>query len=187
MVGRALRIYKSMRHAAAVATGLQALLSRFFRPRRSWHDPNGLRLWSSAPQKGRTSHTVVSVRGAIKGGGVLDLPEKRRALALCRGWRTAHLSHRLTSPHFTSLLTRFASMLHITSRRFTVTPRITHLWYNTSAHNRHASVVQHVCIISRPCLQQPLFIKKKNHQKLPIVLILRRRAPRAAPATRSCR
>ena len=43
----------------AVATGLQALLSRFLRRRRSWHDPNGLPLWSSAPQKGRASHTVV--------------------------------------------------------------------------------------------------------------------------------
>ena len=49
----------------AVATGLQALLSRFLRRRRSWHDPNGLPLWSSAPQKGRASHTVVLVRGAI--------------------------------------------------------------------------------------------------------------------------
>ena len=49
----------------AVPTGLQALLSRFLRPRRSWHDPNGLPLWSSAPQKGRASHKVVLVRGAI--------------------------------------------------------------------------------------------------------------------------
>ena len=59
---------KSVRHACApraVATGLQALLSRFLRPRRSWHDPNGLPLWSSAPQKGRASHTVVLVRGTI--------------------------------------------------------------------------------------------------------------------------